>query len=66
MTQDMIHDYPLHFPWFLKKTVKTGKKSLNIQRAMVLDYSSSHADKVWVKYGGADEEWSKLRLESDV
>ena len=63
MTQDMIHDYALHFPRFLKKTVKTGKKSLNIQRAMVLDYCSSHADEVWVKYGGADEEWSKFKLE---
>ena len=30
---------------------------------MLLDYSSQHADEVWVKYGEPDEEWSKFKLE---
>lgn len=61
--QDMIMDGAAHFCPFFKKTIKAGKKLLNLQRAMILDYSVQHSTEIWVKYGNEDEEWSKFTTE---
>ena len=55
ITQNMV----LRYASFFSKTARVNNKSLNIQRAMVLDYSNKHAAEVWVKYGiEEDESWS--------
>ena len=64
VTQNMVLGYSTYFSPFFKKTVQAKKKALNIQRAMVLDYSSQHATQVWVKYRfEEDEPWNKFELE---
>lgn len=57
ITQSMVLAHPSHFASFFKKTVKAKKKALNIQHAMILDYSRQHITEVWVKYGVEDEPW---------
>ena len=61
--QTMILDCSAHFSVFFKKNINAGKKKLNLQRAMILDYSSQHPGEVWVKYGDENEEWSQFTLE---
>ena len=61
--QSMVLNCAAHFSPVFKKTVKAEGKGLNIQRAMILDYSNSHPSEVWVKYGDEDEEWSKFSPE---
>ena len=62
--QNMVVAYSTGFSPFFKKTVQAKKKALNLQRAMVLDYSSQHVTEVWVKYGSGEEEpWSKFEVE---
>ena len=53
----------MHLCPFFKKTVRAGKQPFNIQKARILDYSSSHPTQVWVKYGAEDEDWTIFELE---
>ena len=48
--QSIFLSFSSHFSALFKKTVKKNKKSLNIQKARVLDYSVTHSNDVWVKY----------------
>ena len=53
-TQSVFNDYTI-----FKKTVKNKNRSLNIQKARVIEYSLHHASEVWVKYtASGEEEWS--------
>ena len=62
--QKMVVAYSTCFSPFFKKTVQAKKKALNIQRDMVLDYSSQHVTEVWVKYGSGEEgSGSKFQVE---
>ena len=61
--QSMFLDFDAHFTPLFKKAVKKSGKSLNVQKARVLEYSADHASEVWVKYTLLDEEeWSKFPL----
>ena len=43
--------------------MKSDKRQpLDIQKACVLKYSSSHATEVWVKYNFDDKEWKKFTV----
>ena len=59
----MVKDFGVHLSPFFKKTVWAGKQPFNIQKAWILDYSSSHPTQVWVKYGAEDEDWTIFELE---
>ena len=61
--QSIFLPFSSHFSSIFKKIVKSKKKSLNIQKARILDYSVNHVSEVWVKYTGSEtEEWSKFSL----
>ena len=63
VSQNMVKEYSLHFTPHFKKSVRSGKQPLSMQKARVFEYSETHASQVWVKYGGEDEQWSKFDLE---
>ena len=63
ITQEMVKNYASELAPFFKKSVRSGKQPLSIQKARILEYSDTHASQDWVKYGGEDEEWTKFDLE---
>ena len=50
MPQAEIKAFGDHTSSYFKKSIKSGKKSLNVQNVWILDYSSSHPNEIWVKY----------------
>lgn len=63
VSQGIVKDYVTHLAPFFKKSVRSGKQPLGIQKARVLEYADTHPSQVWVKYGGEDEQWVKFELE---
>ena len=61
VTQEEVKSFGAHLLPFFKKSVKSGRKSLHIQHSRVLEYSRSHPQQVWVKYGNNEEEWTKFK-----
>lgn len=55
--QQEVKDFGSHLA-----PVKSGRKPLGIQNARIFDYSRSHSNQVWVKYGIEDEDWTKFDL----
>ena len=54
VSQDMVKDYTLHLAPSFKKTVRSGKRPLNMQKVRVFEYSDTHISQVWAKYGGGE------------
>ena len=48
--QNMVVVCSTSFHLFSRRQFRVKKKAMNIQHAMVLDYSSYHVTEVWVKY----------------
>lgn len=63
VSQDMVKDYTSHFTPSFKKSIRSGKQPLGMQKARVFEYAETHASQVWVKYGGEDDQWAKFDLE---
>ena len=63
VSQDMVKDYTSHFTPSFKKSIRSGKRPLSMQKARVFEYSETRASQVWVKYGGNDKQWAKFDLE---
>ena len=63
-SQSMFLDYDRHFSEIFKKAPKdVMKKSLEIRKARILEYSNTHAAEVWVKYTMSEEEkWRKFSI----
>ena len=52
-----------HFSSVFKKTVRQGKCSLDICKAHILEYSSTHVPEVWVRYTtDSSEDWRKFSI----
>ena len=59
--KSMILDCVAHFSPTFKISIQANKLPLNLQRAILLDYSTQHPTEVWVKHG--EEDWSNFELE---
>jgi hypothetical protein len=57
----MVLDYGKLAP-FLKKSVRSGKQPLSMQKGRVFVYPDTYAFEVLVMYGGEDEQWSKFTI----
>ena len=61
VSQDMVVDYGKLAPFF-KKSIRSGKQALSMQKGRVFEYADTHASEVWVMYGGENEQWSKFAI----
>jgi hypothetical protein len=61
VSQEMVVDYGKLAPFF-KKSVRSGKQPLSMQKGRVFVYPDTYAFEVLVMYGGEDEQWSKFTI----
>jgi hypothetical protein len=61
VSQEMVVDYGKLAPFF-KKSVRSGKQPLSMQKGRVFEYANAHASEVWVMNGGENEQWSKFAI----